>query len=79
MGQLSENAYRLAYYLYYRARKAPLDEDGNFLVRVEDIIQYIGLPTKEEVKNRNYDEAVSYTHLRRECRSPAPDRRARPL
>ena len=58
MGQLSENAYRLAYYLYYRARKAPLDEEGNFLVRVEDIIQYIGLPTKEEVKNRNYDEAI---------------------
>ena len=58
MGQLSENAYRLAYYLYYRARKAPLDEDGSFLVRVEDIIQYIGLPTKEEVKNRNYDEAI---------------------
>lgn len=58
MGQLSENSYRLAYYLYYRARKAPLDEDGNFLVRVEDIINYIGLPTKEEVKNRNYDEAI---------------------
>ena len=58
MGQLSENAYRLAYYLYYRARKAPLDEEGNFLVRVEDIIQYIGLPTKEDVKNRNYDEAI---------------------
>ena len=49
MGQLSENAYRLAYYLYYRARKAPLDDDGNFLVRVEDIINYIGLPTKAEV------------------------------
>ena len=30
MGQLSENAYRLAYYLYYRARKAPLDEENNF-------------------------------------------------
>lgn len=58
MGQLSENAYRLAFYLYYRARKAPLDDEGNFLVRVEDIIQYIGLPTKEEVKNRNYDEAI---------------------
>ena len=59
MGQLSENAYRLAFYLFYRARKAPLDEDGNFLVRVEDIINYIGLPTKEEVKNRNYDEAIN--------------------
>lgn len=58
MGQLSENAYRMAFYLFYRARKAPIDEDGNFLVRVEDIIQYIGLPTKEEVKNRNYDEAI---------------------
>lgn len=58
MGQLSENAYRMAFYLFYRARKAPLDEEGNFLVRVEDIINYIGLPTKEEVKNRNYDEAI---------------------
>ena len=25
---------------------------------MEDIINYIGLPTKEEVKNRNYDEAI---------------------
>ena len=58
MGQLSENAYRMAFYLYYRARKAPVDDGGNFLVRVEDIINYIGLPTKEEVKNRNYDEAI---------------------
>lgn len=58
MGHLSENAYRMAFYLYYRARKAPLDEDGTFRVKILDIIQYIGLPTKEEVKNRNYDEAI---------------------
>ena len=58
MGQLSENAYRLAFYLFYRARKAPIDEDGTFRVKIEDIIHYIGLPTKEEVKNRNYDEAI---------------------
>lgn len=58
MGQLSENAYRMAFYLFYRARKAPIDSGGSFRVRVEDIIQYIGLPTKEEVKNRNYDEAI---------------------
>ena len=58
MGQLSENAYRLAFYLCYRARKAPIDEDGTFRVKIEDIIHYIGLPTKEEVKNRNYDEAI---------------------
>lgn len=58
MGQLSENSYRMAFYLFYRARKAPLDDDGTFRVRVEDIVQYIGLPTKEEVKNRNYDEAI---------------------
>ena len=58
MGQLSENAYRLAFYLFYRARKAPIDDDGMFRVKIEDIIHYIGLPTKEEVKNRNYDEAI---------------------
>lgn len=58
MGRLSENSYRMAFYLFYRARKAPIDDEGNFLVRVEDIIQYIGLPTKEEVRNRNYDEAI---------------------
>lgn len=58
MGRLSENAYRLAFYLFYRARKAPIDEDGTFRVKIEDIIHYIGLPTKEEVKNRNYDEAI---------------------
>ena len=58
MGQLSENSYRMAFYLFYRARKAPLADDGTFRVRVEDIVQYIGLPTKEEVKNRNYDEAI---------------------
>lgn len=58
MGRLSENAYRMAFYLFYRARKAPLLADGTFNVRVEDIINYIGLPTKEEVKNRNYDEAI---------------------
>jgi len=58
MGRLSENAYRLAFYLYYRARKAPIAEDGTFRVRIEDIIQYIGLPMKDEVKNRNYDEAI---------------------
>jgi len=58
MGQLSENSYRMAFYLFYRARKAPLSENGTFHVRVEDIVQYIGLPTKEEVKNRNYDEAI---------------------
>ena len=27
-------------------------------MKIEDIIHYIGLPTKEEVKNRNYDEAI---------------------
>lgn len=58
MGQLGENAYRMAFYLYYRARKAPVDKDGCFHVRVEDVIHYIGLPTKQEVKNRNYDEAI---------------------
>ena len=58
MGQLSENSYRLAFYLFYRARKAPIDGDGTFRVKIEDIIHYIGLPTKEEVKNRNYDEAI---------------------
>lgn len=58
MGHLSENAYRMAFYLFYRARKAPIAPDGTFRVRIEDIIQYIGLPTKEEVKNRNYDEAI---------------------
>ena len=58
MGQLSENAYRLAFYIFYRARKAPIDDDGTFRVKIEDIIHYIGLPTKEEVKNRNYDEAI---------------------
>ena len=59
MGQLTENAYRMAFYLFYRARQAPLLEDGNsFHVRVEDVITYIGLPTKDEVKNRNYDEAI---------------------
>ena len=25
---------------------------------MEDIVKYIGLPTKDEVKNRNYDEAI---------------------
>ena len=58
MGHLSENAYRMAFYLFYRARKAPIDEDGTFRVKIQDIIHYIGLPTKEEVKNRNYDEAI---------------------
>lgn len=58
MGHLSENAYRMAFYLFYRARKAPLDDAQTFRVRVEDIVKYIGLPTKEEVKNRNYDEAI---------------------
>ena len=58
MGQLSENSYILAFYLFYRARKAPVDEDGTFRVKIEDIVHYIGLPTKEEVKNRNYDEAI---------------------
>lgn len=58
MGHLSENAYRMAFYLFYRARKAPLNGENTFTVRIEDIIKYIGLPTKEEVKNRNYDEAI---------------------
>lgn len=58
MGQLSENAYRMAFYLFYRARKAPLDKNSTFNIRIIDIINYIGLPTKEEVKNRNYDEAI---------------------
>ena len=58
MGHLNENAYRMAFYLFYRARKAPVDEDGIFRVKIQDIIHYIGLPTKEDVKNRNYDEAI---------------------
>ena len=58
MGHLSENSYRLAFYLFYRARKAPIDETGSFRIKIDDIIHYIGLPTKEEVKNRNYDEAI---------------------
>ncbi len=58
MGQLSENGYRMAFYLFYRARKAPINTDGTFRVRIEDIVSYIGLPLKEEVKNRNYDEAI---------------------
>ena len=58
MGHLTENAYRMAFYLFYRARKAPLDENGEFRVRTVDVVQYIGLPTKDEVKNRNYDEAI---------------------
>ena len=37
---------------------APLSGENTFTVRVEDIVKYIGLPTKEEVKNRNYDEAI---------------------
>lgn len=59
MGQLSENAYRMAFYLFYRARQAPLqDDETSFRIRVEDVITYIGLPAKDEVKNRNYDEAI---------------------
>ena len=58
MGQLSENTYRMAFYLFYRARKAPTARDGSFRLNIQDIIHYIGLPTKEEVKNRNYDEAI---------------------
>lgn len=33
MGHLSENAYRMAFYLFYRARKAPVDGDGSFRVK----------------------------------------------
>lgn len=58
MGKLGENAYWMAFYLFYRARKAPLGEDRTFRVRVEDIVMYIGLPGKEDVKNRNYDAAI---------------------
>lgn len=58
MGQLTENTYRMAFYLFYRARKAPTAKDGLFRLNIQDIIHYIGLPTKEEVKNRNYDEAI---------------------
>lgn len=58
MGHLTENAYRMAFYLFYRARKAPNAAGGEFRVNITDIVQYIGLPTKEEVKNRNYDEAI---------------------
>lgn len=58
MGQLTENTYRMAFYLFYRARKAPTAKDGRFRLNIQDIIHYIGLPTKEEVKNRNYDEAI---------------------
>ena len=47
-----------SFYLFYRARKAPVDDDGSFRVKIQDIIHYIGLPTKEDVKNRNYDEAI---------------------
>lgn len=41
-----------------RIRKVSQDAGSKFLVRVETIIQYIGLPTKEEVKSRNYAEAI---------------------
>ncbi|MCI2056283.1 MAG: hypothetical protein LKJ86_03960 [Oscillibacter sp.] len=58
MGHLSENAYRMAFYLFYRARKDPRAVSGAFHVGIEDIVEYIGLPTKAEVKNRNYDEAI---------------------
>ncbi len=58
MGQLGENAYRMAFYLYYRARKAPVDGEGRFRVRGADVRQFIGLPPMEEVRNRNYDEAI---------------------
>lgn len=59
MGQLGENAYRMAFYLFYRARQAPIpDGENTFRVRAADVIAYIGLPTKDEVKNRNYDEAI---------------------
>ena len=58
MGRLGENSYRLAFYLFYRARKAPIDEGGAFRVKIEDIIHYIGLPAKEEVRNRNCHEAI---------------------
>jgi hypothetical protein len=58
MGHLSENAYRMAFYLFYRARKDQRALDGSFHVNIHDIVEYIGLPTKEEVKNRNYDEAI---------------------
>ena len=58
MGHLSENAYRMAFYLFYRARKDPRAVSGSFRVNIQDVVEYIGLPTKAEVKNRNYDEAI---------------------
>ena len=35
-----------------------IETDGDFRIKIDDIIHYIGLPTKDEVKNRNYDEAI---------------------
>ena len=58
MGRLSENTYRMAFYLFYRARKAPTAKTGAFTLNIADVVHYIGLPSKEEVKNRNYDAAI---------------------
>lgn len=58
MGRLGENAYRMAFYLFYRARKDANAAEGSFSVSLKDIAGYMGLPTKEEVKNRNYEEAI---------------------
>lgn len=57
-GQLGENAYRIIFYTFYRARKDRNTADGYLNIAIADIINYIGLPTKAEVKNRNYDEAI---------------------
>lgn len=57
-GQLGENAYRITFYLFYRARMDRSALNGHFNISIQDVTQYIGLPTKNEVKNRNYDEAI---------------------
>lgn len=57
MGHLSENSYRLAFYLFYRPERPPSTKTASFRIKIDDIIHYIGLPTKEEVKNRNYDRS----------------------
>ena len=39
-------------------RSSVISYDQQIRIKIDDIIHYIGLPTKEEVKNRNYDEAI---------------------
>lgn len=57
-GRLGENAYRIVFYTFYRARKDRNTAEGYLNIATADIVRYIGLPTKAEVKNRNYDEAI---------------------